>query len=1053
MEKCKIFGTIIAIAICLSVSKGLIAQTSLLAEENFDYPVGDALTSHGWTASSGAGSNAVSVGTGSLTYTNYLPNMGNCAVLTGWGEDVYLPLSDTMFKSYDGGVTTTSGTIYAAFVLNMDTVKGNPSYAIHFCRSSSSFYAKICFKPADGGGFTVAIEPSANPGASTVWYNGNFDYHQNYLYVLKYQKIDGDFNDIFSLFINPIVGDPEPSTPTLTKIADQAEAYNVVGFALRQAASSATASNTSAFSIDGIRVATTWDDAVATATTSANTTPLPYYNDFDSIAYNDIVCTTSSGTKSIMNGWASEDVNQDGTTWFLSARNYVMYEPHSGSNSLTTSWSGSTIDDYMFTPLFHFETGQNYTLTFWKRLSSAMATTTLDIDLFSAQNSASLAQNLDASYTLTTGGWTETEIIFSPATTGDYCIGFKGYASSFAGIVGIDDLSLFEGNPPIHITALLPTPNSTDIDITSPVAAQFDHPITINNASLISVSGATGITATVDAINPNQLNIAHDNFSFNTSYTVTIAQGAIADFADTAWSFTTVNSDVELVGHSPVNNDVGIFPKQKVYIEFNQIPVVLNQSLITINNGITVSSTSINGNMLYIEHSPFAKDQNYTVTIAEGAIDRFSGVTFTFTTVHDGEIPDITHLYGPVNGIAVLRGISDNGRYLSGQSQYGAMMWDVLLNGYYPIAYGNYNSSSYGVSNDGHVALYTQASMSDMSEPKVWFESELTTLPHLGTGTGWCITPDGTKIGGYTAAAGFDATACVWNRDVNDNYVRQDYAGVPGMTMNQTRITMLSSDGSRAVGRANIQDVTQTIYEACYWNNPDTITLLNESQEYQTEYTAISGNGRYGGIWRSSINAPAIHDFETGSITILPCSSAPITAITNDKLAVSVEGSPVIGYISYVYNLNTNVCKTFANYIDSDMDATYIIDEGLKSQLLSIASSGNCRIMSISSDGKNWAIQNGAQAYMLHLQKKTDAIPENSSNTLTLYPNPAHTQITIKNIERQKGVKVEIYNLLGQLQKTSIANLQSEITIDISHLSAGVYLLKIDGVISKFVKE
>jgi hypothetical protein len=73
------------------------------------------------------------------------------------------------------------------------------------------------------------------------------------------------------------------------------------------------------------------------------------------------------------------------------------------------------------------------------------------------------------------------------------------------------------------------------------------------------------------------------------------------------------------------------------------------------------------------------------------------------------------------------------------------------------------------------------------------------------------------------------------------------------------------------------------------------------------------------------------------------------------------------------------------------------------------------------------------------------------ANELQLYPNPATSQLEIKNYELREGNKVEIYNMLGQNQ-LSIINYQLSI-IDVSHLSAGMYVVKIGGYVGKFVKK
>jgi hypothetical protein len=71
---------------------------------------------------------------------------------------------------------------------------------------------------------------------------------------------------------------------------------------------------------------------------------------------------------------------------------------------------------------------------------------------------------------------------------------------------------------------------------------------------------------------------------------------------------------------------------------------------------------------------------------------------------------------------------------------------------------------------------------------------------------------------------------------------------------------------------------------------------------------------------------------------------------------------------------------------------------------------------------------------------------------LQLYPNPTTGELQIMNYELREADKVEIYNLLGQQQQFSITNTEHP-TIDVSHLSAGMYTLKIGGYVGKFVKK
>jgi hypothetical protein len=72
-------------------------------------------------------------------------------------------------------------------------------------------------------------------------------------------------------------------------------------------------------------------------------------------------------------------------------------------------------------------------------------------------------------------------------------------------------------------------------------------------------------------------------------------------------------------------------------------------------------------------------------------------------------------------------------------------------------------------------------------------------------------------------------------------------------------------------------------------------------------------------------------------------------------------------------------------------------------------------------------------------------------NRLLLYPNPTRNQLKIENYELQEGDKVEIYNMLGQLQSSMLPAQPS--TIEVGHLPTGMYILRVGRMVGKFVKE
>ena len=77
-------------------------------------------------------------------------------------------------------------------------------------------------------------------------------------------------------------------------------------------------------------------------------------------------------------------------------------------------------------------------------------------------------------------------------------------------------------------------------------------------------------------------------------------------------------------------------------------------------------------------------------------------------------------------------------------------------------------------------------------------------------------------------------------------------------------------------------------------------------------------------------------------------------------------------------------------------------------------------------------------------------------NVITIYPNPATDFIKIKNIEKLNlsNYEIEIFDIMGRRQKAESRKqkAEDEMEIDISHLQAGYYFLKIDNQLFKIIK-
>ncbi len=217
-----------------------------LLVENFDYASGALLTANGWTAHSGSGTQAINVVVPGLSFTGYPSSgIGGAALVDNNGEDVHRTFT-----------TQTSGTVYAAFLVNVTTPA--EGYFLHLGGNpiGTTFRAKLSIIGTTSP-FNFGISVGSN--TPTPVSGGSYTSGTTYLFVIKYEIVSGTNNDIVSLFISPgTIPTSEPGTPTIGPLTDATQTdINPGSIALRQY------SATQNIVIDGIRIATTWTDAIS----------------------------------------------------------------------------------------------------------------------------------------------------------------------------------------------------------------------------------------------------------------------------------------------------------------------------------------------------------------------------------------------------------------------------------------------------------------------------------------------------------------------------------------------------------------------------------------------------------------------------------------------------------------------------------------------------------------------------------------------------------------------------------------------------------------------
>ncbi|MGN0186417.1 MAG: hypothetical protein ACI392_01545 [Paludibacteraceae bacterium] len=248
--------------LCLIALSLSLAHAEVLLVENFDYTAGTPLTSCGWTATYG-GTSTTAI-TNGLSFDDYAGcGIGNGALISG---------TDNSAQPHKAFTKQTSGSVYVAFMLQPYMVS-TQSYFFSLrdaiSTSTFNFVGRIYLNEQNQIGLSFYKSSEVTP----VFGTQVLDNETVYLVVLKYTIIDGDKNDRIDLYLLDAYTATEPTTPLLsvtntTSCADICP-ENIV---LR------SNSDDDWIVVDGIRVATTWSEAVAAGACPATGTTHPTAN-------------------------------------------------------------------------------------------------------------------------------------------------------------------------------------------------------------------------------------------------------------------------------------------------------------------------------------------------------------------------------------------------------------------------------------------------------------------------------------------------------------------------------------------------------------------------------------------------------------------------------------------------------------------------------------------------------------------------------------------------------------------------------------------------------
>ena len=213
----------------------------------------------------------------------------------------------------------------------------------------------------------------------------------------------------------------------------------------------------------------------------------------------------------------------------------------------------------------------------------------------------------------------------------------------------------------------------------------------------------------------------------------------------------------------------------------------------------------------------------------------------------------------------------------------------------------------------------------------------------------------------------------------------------------------------------------------------------------------------------------------TDTLNPYPPNDTSVFTFTFPDIAVVYPYTPIAANFSFFYQLNIDTGATVLIEFSKDSGRTWINLQDTTPPTLSyvlpllktpwwhefyltflwglVGDTLSLKFTLISGNdtsGKDgWMIDN------LWLDYYTEGIPTIQNNThLTLYPNPATTQLTISAPNAINDITIT--NLLGQRVMTSpdLSKGAEVISIDVSGLPAGLYFVKVNGSeVRKFLKE
>jgi hypothetical protein len=234
----------------------------VLMLDNFDYPAGDLMTSHNWIQQQTTSTFPILVNNGGLTYPGYIGSaIGNAAALGVEGQDVFRGFVKQ----------TLPGTIYLTCLAKVTSATAAGDFFISFKESATSttnvnYRGRVWVKADASNNLAFGVTKGAMTSPMVPNYT-SFTYSLNttYLLVMKFTIVEGTVpNDSAQLFINPVVGNPEPVPSVICPDVFTGSDVGIGSVLLRQG----TNGSSPTVIVDGVRVSKSWQSALTPSNVS-----------------------------------------------------------------------------------------------------------------------------------------------------------------------------------------------------------------------------------------------------------------------------------------------------------------------------------------------------------------------------------------------------------------------------------------------------------------------------------------------------------------------------------------------------------------------------------------------------------------------------------------------------------------------------------------------------------------------------------------------------------------------------------------------------------------